>query len=113
MVYHRRSWKVLAIAVRSGRGRFWRPDDFVARHSEAQTGCPVTYTFTRTEIRERLERLGLRVERIGVEHIFPWRVPDYVEYRYVRAWPARLLPEPAFRRLEHVLGWHLCATATA
>jgi len=59
-----------------------------------------------------LEKRGFRVTEMFVEHIFPWRIRDYVQYRYVKVWYLRWLPEPLFRRLERVLGWHLCATAT-
>jgi 2-polyprenyl-3-methyl-5-hydroxy-6-metoxy-1,4-benzoquinol methylase len=43
MIYHRHSWKVAGIVLGSGRGRFWRMQELVAKHSEAQTGCPVSY----------------------------------------------------------------------
>ena len=42
MLYHRYAWKVLAILLTYGKGRFWRLAELVAHHSEAQTGCPVT-----------------------------------------------------------------------
>lgn len=111
MMYHRRSWKVLAIVLRYGKGRFWRARSLVAAHSEAQIGSPVTYTYSRAELRSLLERHGFRVAEMRVEHIFAWRIRDYVRYRYVRSWPLRALPGPLFHRLERVLGWHLCATA--
>src|SRR5215472_10297008 len=47
MVYHRNSWKALEILLREGRGAFWRLSELVERYSEAQTGSPVTYTYTR------------------------------------------------------------------
>jgi SAM-dependent methyltransferase len=47
MVYHRRSWKVGWILFTEGRGKFWKLQELVAKNSEAQTGCPVTYTYTR------------------------------------------------------------------
>jgi len=56
MVYHRRSWKVLSIVAAQGRGRFWKTDELVAKHSEAQTGCPVTFSYTRREGHELVER---------------------------------------------------------
>ncbi len=108
MMYHRRSWKVLAIT----RGRFW-DQKLIARHSEAQTGCPVTYTFTRRSLAALLTQCGFRPERFDVEHIFPWRVADYVEYRYVKEWYWRYLPAAVFHAIERRLGWHLCATAVA
>ncbi|MCS6951952.1 MAG: class I SAM-dependent methyltransferase [Bryobacterales bacterium] len=111
MLYHRRSWKVLWIVLRFGGGQFWRLDELVARHSEAQTGCPVTYTFTRDQARQLLAAAGFEVMRAEVEHIFPYRIRDYVQYRYRKVWYFRCLPAPAFRWLEKRFGWHLCITA--
>jgi 2-polyprenyl-3-methyl-5-hydroxy-6-metoxy-1,4-benzoquinol methylase len=113
MVYHRRSWKVLWILCRYGRGQFWRTAELVARYSEAQEGCPVTYAYTRSEARALVESHGFRVRDLRVEHIFPYRIPDYVQYRYVKVWYFRCLPQRLFRWLEHRFGWHLCLTAEA
>ena len=113
MVYHRRSWKVLWILLTYGKGRFWRLRELVAKHSEAQTGCPVTYCFTRREIRELFERHGFRVKEIWVDHIFPYRVTDYLAYRYRRVWYFRWMPQAVFCWLERHFGWHLCVTAEA
>jgi 2-polyprenyl-3-methyl-5-hydroxy-6-metoxy-1,4-benzoquinol methylase len=112
MVYHRYSWKVLWILLTYGKGQFWRLAELVAQYSEAQTGCPVTYTFTKREIRDLLERHGFRVTEIWVDHIFPYRIPDYVQYRYVKVWYFRWMPQPLFRWLERHFGWHICVTAT-
>jgi ubiquinone/menaquinone biosynthesis C-methylase UbiE len=113
MVYNRHSWKVLAVVLRDGHGRFWRLADLVARSSEAQSGCPVTYTYTPRTARAMLESTGFRVVETKVEHIFPYRVNEYVQYRYVKQLPFRYLPPPLFAWLEHRLGWHLCLTAEA
>ena len=113
MVYHRRSWKVLWILLGYGKGQFWRLGELIAQHSEAQTGCPVTYTYTRREGRQWLESFGYRVMNVSVEHIFPYRIPDYVQYRYVKSWPLSWMPSPLFRWMEHRFGWHLCLTAEA
>jgi 2-polyprenyl-3-methyl-5-hydroxy-6-metoxy-1,4-benzoquinol methylase len=110
MLYNRRSWKVLWILLTEGRGAFWKLDDLVARNSEAQTGCPVTYTYTPNEA-ERLLK-GFRIDESRVDFIFPYRIADYVEHRYVKTWYFRALPAPLFRGLEHRLGWHLCITAS-
>jgi hypothetical protein len=109
MIYHRNSWKVLWILLSEGRGAFWKLDELVARNSEAQTGCPVTYTYTPAGARRLLG--GFRVEEMFVDHIFPYRIQDYVRYRYVKEWRFRMLPKPVFRALERRFGWHLCVTA--
>jgi len=113
MVYHRHSWKVLWIGLKYGKGRFWRSAELVAQNSEAETGCPITYTYTRRSARLFVEERGFRVREIAVEHIFPYRIPDYVKYRYVRKWYFRWMPSAIFRTLERHLGWHLCLTAEA
>jgi 2-polyprenyl-3-methyl-5-hydroxy-6-metoxy-1,4-benzoquinol methylase len=113
MVYHRRSWKVFSIVATKGRGRFWKTDELVAEYSEAQTGCPVTFSYTRKEARELVERSGFRVQELRVDHVFPYRVSDYVNYRYVKEPYFRWMPEPLFSAFERRLGWHLLVTAEA
>lgn len=113
MVYHRYSWKVLWILMTYGKCQFWRLRELVARYSEAETGCPVTYSYSRKELRNLLEQCGFRVKAIRAEHIFPYRIRDYVNYQYVKEWYFRWLPAPVFRALERISGWHLCVTAEA
>ncbi|MDH3494268.1 MAG: class I SAM-dependent methyltransferase [Acidobacteriota bacterium] len=110
MVYYRYSWKVLWILLTSGRGRFWRLDEMIAENSEAQTGCPVTYSYNRKSLRE-LVGTAFEIDNMFVDHIFPYRIPDYVKYRYVKVWYFRLLPDFLFRFFERRCGWHLCMTA--
>ena len=109
MVYYRYAWKVLWIMLTYGQGALWRLDELVARHSEAQTGCPVTYTYDRQSARRLLA--GFTIEDMWVDHIFPYRISDYIQYRYVMNWYFRILPRPIFRLLEGHFGWHLCITA--
>ena len=113
MVYHRYAWKVLWILLTYGKGQFWRLAELVASHSEAQMGCPITYTFTRRQAHDLLEYHGFWVTEMWVDHIFPYRIPDYVQYRYVKVWYFRYLPPRIFRWLEQRIGWHLCVTAQA
>lgn len=111
MVYHRHSWKVLWIVLKFGRGQFWRLPELVARYSEAQEGCPVTYTFTKKKIIQLLSRYGFKVTELWADHIFPYRIPDYAQDRYVKEWYFRWMPEQFFRWMERHWGWHLCVTA--
>jgi 2-polyprenyl-3-methyl-5-hydroxy-6-metoxy-1,4-benzoquinol methylase len=113
MVYHRRSWKVFWIVAAQGRGRFWKTDELVAAHSEAQTGCPVTFSYTRAEARELVERSGFRVQDLHVDHVFPYRIREYVQYRYVKVPYFRWMPKPLFRAFERRFGWHLLIDAEA
>jgi len=113
MVYHRYSWKALGILLTYARGRFWRFGELVAKHSEAQTGCPITYTFTRQQLSNLLESCGFRVTEQWVDHIFPYRVCEYTQYGYVKVWYFRWVPQGLFHWMERHFGWHLCVTARA
>ncbi len=59
MVYSRISYKLFWIMKEEGVWDMSRIDELVARNSEAQTGCPVTYTYTDDSVRALLE--GFRV----------------------------------------------------
>ena len=111
MVYHRRSWKVFWIVATQGKGRFWQTDDLVAAHSEAQTGCPVTFTYSRREASDLVERSGFRVQELRVDHVFPYRIREYVQYQYVKEPYFRWMPQPLFHAFERRFGWHLLVTA--
>jgi 2-polyprenyl-3-methyl-5-hydroxy-6-metoxy-1,4-benzoquinol methylase len=111
MVYHRYSWKVLWMLLQE-KAQFWKLDQIIAKHSEAQTGCPVTYTYSKKTVKDLIGE-GFDIKQNYVEHIFPYRIPDYVKYEYVKEWYWRVLPESVFRQLEKKIGWHLCVTATA
>ncbi len=111
MVYHRYSWKVLWIVLKFGKGRFWQVSKLVARYSEAEEGCPVTLTFTKMELQELLARYSFKVTEMWVDHIFPYRISDYVEHRYKKVWYFRWMPQSLFRWMERRWGWHLCVTA--
>lgn len=109
MVYNRYSWKVLWILLKYGNGAFWRLDDLVARYSEAQTGCPVTYSYSHSSVKKFLK--GFKVTRSMADHIFPYSIPQYKMYEYKKVWYFAMLPNAVFRFLEKAAGWHLCVEA--
>jgi ubiquinone/menaquinone biosynthesis C-methylase UbiE len=112
MMYYRWSWKVFWILAQEGF-RFWDADKLIAKHSEAQTGCPVTYSYSHASLKKLVEAHGFKVMDQEVHHIFPWRIPDYVQYRYVKEWYWAWMPQPLFHVLERLFGWHLCMKAVA
>jgi 2-polyprenyl-3-methyl-5-hydroxy-6-metoxy-1,4-benzoquinol methylase len=109
MVYYRYSWKVFWILLRYGKGAFWRIKELIAENSEAQTGCPITYTYSKKEAVNLLK--PFKITEISVDHIFPYKISDYVQYRYNKVWYLRFLPRKFFRWLERNFGWHLLITA--
>lgn len=111
MVYNRWSWKVLWVLFVYGKGRFWKLNDLIATHAEAQTGCPVAYSYSRAQGRQWLADHGFEATAVAVDHIFPYRIPEYVKYEYKKVWYFRMLPRTVFRAMERAFGWHLCLTA--
>lgn len=112
MMYYRWSWKVFWILAQEGF-RFSETARLVAKHSEAQTGCPVTYVYDKKSLTEYVNRQGFEVTDIFVDHIFPYYIPEYVQYRYKKEWYFAWMPERLFRAFERLFGWHLCVTAVA
>jgi SAM-dependent methyltransferase len=109
MLYSKWSWKVFWIIVAHGKGAFWRVDELVRSHSEAQSGCPVTYFYSTRDVRRLLH--DYRVVSLSKDHIFPYRIDKYVQYDYEWVWYFRWLPMPAFRWLEKHFGWHMLIVA--
>ncbi len=109
MVYNRYSWKVLWILLKYGKGAFWKLDEMVAKYSEAQTGCPVTYSYSNYSVKNLLQ--GFNVTNSIADHIFPYSILEYKRYEYKKEWYFEILPAPIFRLLEKIAGWHLCVTA--
>jgi len=83
--------------------------NFGLAQPEAQTGCPVAYTYTPGKIETLLK--GYRIIDIRKDHIFPYVIPEYLQYRYVQRWYWRILPYPVFRLFEKTLGWHTLVRA--
>jgi SAM-dependent methyltransferase len=78
---------------------------------EAAHGCPLVKWYSAREARKLLESCGFRVVSIEKTHIFPWRIKDYREHRFVKAFPWNICPPWLFRQLEHILGHHLLIVA--
>lgn len=91
MLYAKHSWKNIMIDA-----GFDQP--------EAQSGCPIAFTYTPDEVRSLLQ--GYEVTSIQQEHIFPYVIEKYVNYEYeLQPW-FKAMPREMFRALEKSLGWH-------
>ena len=111
MVYYRYAWKVLWILLTEGHGQFWRLNELVARYSEAQTGSPITHLYSRRQIQSLLN--GFKILDMRIDHIFPYRITDYIQYRYRKVWYFKLMPKTIFQWMKRNFGWHLLVTAQA
>jgi hypothetical protein len=78
---------------------------------EAQSGCPIAFTYTRDEVMALLEPAGFRVVSMWQDHIFPYVIEKYVRYEYeLQPWFAAM-PHAMFRALEKRFGWHMLIVA--
>ncbi|MDA8430846.1 MAG: class I SAM-dependent methyltransferase [Geobacteraceae bacterium] len=108
MVYYRTSWKVFWMQLKYGKKQGETLDELIARYSEAETGCPVTYSYTTQTIKEFLK--GFEIIDTKIDHIFPYSIPEYRNYQFKKVWYFRYLPQALFRWMEQRWGWHLCVT---
>ena len=96
MIYAKDSWK--NIMIENG---FDQP--------EAQSGCPIAFTYTREEARKLLD--GFDIIDMQQEHIFPYEIESYRKNNHVKVpWFANM-PEDMFKAIEKRLGWHMLITA--
>jgi ubiquinone/menaquinone biosynthesis C-methylase UbiE len=111
MLYNKYSWKVLWVLLKYGHGAFWKLDKLIAENSEAAFGCPVTFVYSKKEIKKILIECGFKTVSIKIDHIFPYSIPEYKKYVYKKVWYFRWIPRFLFRSLEKTFGWHLLIEA--
>jgi SAM-dependent methyltransferase len=104
MLYSKVSYKLFWVMREEGVWDMSRMDEIIQRNSEAQTGCPVTYTYTFDEVRELLS--SFEIIDIRKAHIFTWDIEAYKRYEYKKdpAWAG--VDEVRLSQLEKELGWH-------
>ncbi len=109
MVYSKISYKLFYLMRETGIWDFSVLDDLISAYSEAQTGCPITYSYTL----EGAKRLfsGFKIMDITKTHIFPWNIQKYISYQYEKETCFKNISEDFFKELESELGWHLLIKA--
>src|SRR5579863_10335718 len=75
---------------------------------DAQSNCPLVRWYSVAGARRLVETCGFEVTSIEKRHIFPWRVDDYIQHHYVKAFPWNIVPHRSF---ESILGHHLLVKA--
>jgi SAM-dependent methyltransferase len=109
MVYAKACYKLFWIMKEEDVWDMCRADELIARNSEAQSGCPVTYSYTYADARRLLK--GFEILDMYKAHIFTWDIPSYKNYAYKKdaAWAG--VSEEQLAELEAELGWHLMISA--
>lgn len=111
MVYSKVSFKLFWLLMESNAKTMGNFENIIRTGSEAQTNCPVTYTYTMDEISELLMSKGIHVQSIWKDHIFSWSIEQYKRGEYVKDnyWKDTNLI--TFKKLEKELGWHTMVVA--
>jgi ubiquinone/menaquinone biosynthesis C-methylase UbiE len=109
MVYAKACYKLFWIMQQENTWDMGRVDELIARNSEAQTGCPVTYSYTFESARRLLS--GFEILDMNKAHIFTWDIEPYKRYEYKKdpAWAK--VSDAELAELEKELGWHLLIKA--
>jgi len=110
MVYSKISYKLFFLMRETGDWNFGHMDKLVARYSEAQTGCPVTFTYTFEEIKDGLLK-DWDVLSLKKSHIFSYNIEEYRKYNYVKEDCWKNVDDKMMEELETELGWHTCVVA--
>jgi ubiquinone/menaquinone biosynthesis C-methylase UbiE len=109
MVYSKVSYKLFWVMKEAGIWDMSRMDALIAENSEAQSGCPVTYTYTQDEARRLLA--GFEILEMRKAHIFTWDVDAYRRYEYRKDAAWGKVSDERLAELEKELGWHLLVRA--
>lgn len=111
MLYSRISYKLFFIMHKTGCWDFSKIDTLISEYSEAQIGCPITYTYTSKEI---FELLGNGWNNISIKktHIFPYKIDKYIKNIYEKEDVWKNITEEQFKEFENELGWHYLIKAT-
>jgi len=108
MVYSKFSYKLFWLMHINSQWTFDNADTLIQTYSEAQTGCPVTYTYTFDNIKELLSN-NFKINSIWKDHIFKYDIESYKQNIFKNDIPFENVSEKYFNELKSELGWHtLC-----
>ena len=110
MVYSRISYKLFWIMKETNQWDMSKINEIIPMYSEAQTGCPYTYSYTFDEVKELLQ--GFNVYDIRKDHIFTYSIPEYKNHVYVLEDCWKNVSDKEMRTLEQELGWHTLVKAS-
>ena len=105
MVYSRFSYKLFWLMNSYSHWSFDNVDELIQKYSEAQTGCPVTYTYTFDEVAILLGN-NFTIEKIWKDHIFKYDIENYKNNIFIRDKVFENVSDEYFKSLEKDLGWH-------
>jgi SAM-dependent methyltransferase len=112
MLYSRFSYKLFWLMHEYDNWKFSNADGLVQTYSEAQSGCPVTYTYTFEEVHQVVSP-SLKIKDIWKDHIFIWNIEKYKQGVFEADIPFQNVPDAYLRLMKKELGWHTLFIASA
>lgn len=109
MVYSKISYKLFHFMKETGMWDFSNLDELISTYSEAQTGCPITYSYTYEGARRLFA--DYTILEMRKEHIFGWNIQKYIKYEYEKEDCFKNISDEFFKELESELGWHMLVRA--
>jgi SAM-dependent methyltransferase len=104
MLYSKFSYKLFWL-MHENNWTFDNSSALIQNFSEAQTGCPVTSTYTFDEIHS-LVTTDLVITQIWKDHIFCWNIEEYKKQNFVLDRAFQNIDETFFSQMKKELGWH-------
>jgi 2-polyprenyl-3-methyl-5-hydroxy-6-metoxy-1,4-benzoquinol methylase len=104
MLYAKYSWKSLSFFLTDGYKFGFNLGKTIRYFAEAQLNCPVANVYTKRSLRKLLK--DFEIVSIRKDHIFPYVVKDYIEYKYTKTPVFKIMPEWLFKFLKKTFGWH-------
>lgn len=111
MVYSKFSYKLFWLMKDYDSWSFEHPERLIQNYSEAQEGCPVTNTYTFSELTRELEP-ALKIQKIWKDHIFIWDIESYKKNIFVPCKAFEHCSPDYLKQMESELGWHTMVIAT-
>ena len=110
MLYSKISYKLFWAMHEHKRWDLSKMNATIAEFAEAQTGCPVAYTYTFDEVCELLSP-WYEVSDIHKDHIFKWDIAKYINHEYEIDSALKDVSDSDFTALKKELGWHTMVKA--
>lgn len=104
MFYSKYSFKGIDFYLRQGWRFGFNYKKTIRHFAEAQLGCPVAEVYSRSELLAMFDKY--EVVRLVKDHIFPYKIGDYIQGRLRKRAIFSLMPSSIYRWLCGVLGWH-------
>ncbi len=104
MVYSKFSYKLFHLMKEVGIWDFNQIDELLHSYSEAQTGCPITYSYTLKGAKKLFANFDILELRKA--HVFPWKIDKYIAYEYEKEDCFKGMQDDLFKDFEMELGWH-------